>query len=94
VKGAVTGLFYGDAGQFFAQVIGGTANIVGVGVLTLVAWQLTSLVTGGHRVPAEVEELGLDIPEMGAHAYPDAADLAGAVVLKGAGVKSAASIAA
>jgi len=94
VKGAVTGLFYGDSGQFFAQVIGGTANFVGVGLLTLVAWQLTSLLTRGHRVSAEVEELGLDIPEMGAYAYPDTSDLGAAVVLKGARAKSAASIAA
>jgi ammonium transporter, Amt family len=94
VKGAVTGLFYGDAGQFFAQCIGGLANVVGVGLMTVVAWQLTSLVTRGHRVSAEVEELGLDIPEMGAHAYPDTADLAAAVVLRGPGAKSASSIAA
>jgi Amt family ammonium transporter len=94
VKGAVTGLFYGDSGQFFAQVIGGTANFVGVGLLTLVAWQLTSLLTSGHRVSAEVEELGLDIPEMGAYAYPDTSDLGAAVVLKGGRAKSAASIAA
>ncbi len=94
VTGPVTGLFYGDAGQFVAQVIGGVANIVGVGVLTLVAWQITALITGGHRVTAEIEELGLDIPEMGAHAYPDTADLAGAVVLTGPGATSTASIAA
>jgi len=25
---------------------------------------------GGHRVSAEVEELGLDVPEMGVEAYP------------------------
>jgi hypothetical protein len=63
-------------------------------VLTVVAWQVTALLTKGHRVSAEVEELGLDIPEMGAHAYPDAADLAAAVVLRGGGAKSAASLAA
>jgi hypothetical protein len=31
----------------------------------------------------EAEELGLDLPEMGALAYPDSAELASAVVLKG-----------
>jgi Amt family ammonium transporter len=95
VKGGVTGLFYGDASQFLAQVVGGVANIVGVGVLTIVAWQITSLVTKGHRVSAEVEELGLDIPEMGALAYPDSSDLAvGVVMQSGPTVKSATSIAA
>src|SRR6266550_278338 len=33
VNGAVRGLFYGDASQFAAQLIGGAANIVGAGVM-------------------------------------------------------------
>ena len=37
----------------------------------------------GNRVSAEAEELGLDIPEMGALAYPDSADVATATVLHG-----------
>jgi Amt family ammonium transporter len=81
VDGNVTGLFYGDAGQFLTELIGGITNIVAVGGLTLVAWYLTGLVTGGHRVSAEAEETGLDLPEMGALGYPDAADLGSAVVL-------------
>jgi ammonium transporter, Amt family len=94
VKGGVTGLFYGDAGQFVAQVIGGVANIVAVGVMTVVAWKITALVTRGHRVSAESEELGLDIPEMGSLAYPDTADLAAAVVLPGGAAKPVTSFAA
>lgn len=94
VKGAVTGLFYGDAGQFFAQVIGGTANIVAVGVMTVVAWKITAVLTKGHRVAADVEELGLDIPEMGALGYPDTADLGAAVVMASGTPKAATSIAA
>jgi ammonium transporter, Amt family len=70
VDGNVTGLFYGDPSQFVAQIIGGAANFVGVGLLTLAAWYVTSLLTRGHRVRAEVEDQGLDIPEMGALAYP------------------------
>jgi Amt family ammonium transporter len=70
VAGNVTGLFYGDASQFFAEVIGGIANIVAVGLMAVVAWYITSLLTKGHRVSAEVEDQGLDIPEMGALAYP------------------------
>jgi Amt family ammonium transporter len=75
VDGNVTGLFYGDAGQFFAQCIGGLANFVGVGLLTLAAYGVTSLLTKGHRVSAEVEDVGLDIPEMGVLAYPEGVSL-------------------
>jgi Amt family ammonium transporter len=71
VDGNVTGLFYGDPGQLVAQVVGVTANIVAVGALTLVAWYVTSLLTQGHRVSAEVEDQGLDLPEMGVLAYPE-----------------------
>ena len=83
VDGNVTGLFYGDPGQFLAQVVGGLTNLVAVGGLTLVAWTITGLVVKGNRVSAEAEELGLDIPEMGALAYPDSADVATATVLHG-----------
>ena len=83
VDGNVTGLFYGDPGQLFAEIIGGVANFVGVGALTVLAWTLTGLLVRGHRVSPEAEELGLDLPEMGALAYPDATDMATAVVLHG-----------
>jgi len=39
------------------------------------------VLVGGHRVSAEVEELGLDLPEMGALAYPDTPEVASAVIL-------------
>jgi len=70
VPGTVTGLFYGDARQFFAQCIG---------TLTCAAFVFTSFylffklvdVLIGNRVSAEVEIAGLDLPEMGALAYPE-----------------------
>jgi Amt family ammonium transporter len=71
VDGNVTGLFYGDSGQFLAQCIGGLANIIAVGAMTFIAWTITSLLTKGQRVSAEVEDSGLDIPEMGVLAYPE-----------------------
>ncbi len=83
VPGKVTGLFYGDSGQFLAQVIGGVTNILVVGTLAGLCWFITGLITKGHRVSAEVEELGLDLPEMGSLAYPDAGELSSAVVLTG-----------
>ena len=81
VNGAVRGLFYGDAGQFAAEVIGGVTNFVAVGLMTYVAYKITAVLVGGHRVSAEAEELGLDLPEMGALAYPDTPDVASAVIL-------------
>jgi ammonium transporter, Amt family len=95
VPGAVTGLFYGDASQFGAQVIGGVTNILVIGALTAVAWVITGVIVRGNRVSAEAEELGLDLPEMGALAYPDASDLAVGVVMHGGlSAKAASSIAA
>ena len=68
VAGTVKGLFYGDAGQFFAQVIGVTANIVYVGLISLVIFKLIDMVAGNRCDPtAEIE--GLDIPEMGIRGY-------------------------
>jgi len=81
VNGAVRGLLYGDASQFVAQVVGGLTNVVAVGAMAYVAYKVTALVVGGHRVSAEVEELGLDLPEMGALAYPDTPEVASAVIL-------------
>ena len=80
VAGGVRGLFYGDASQLGAQLTGAFANIVWVGAASYVAWQITGAIVRGHRVSAAVEEEGLDMPEMGAAAYPET-DLATATVL-------------
>jgi Amt family ammonium transporter len=81
VPGAVKGLFYGDASQFVAQCIGGLTNFVAVGVMTYAFYKITAVLVGGHRVSAEAEELGLDLPEMGALAYPDSPEVSSAVLL-------------
>lgn len=69
VAGPVRGLLYGDSGQFVAQLIGVTANIV---VIFGLAWVFFTIVerTIGNRVLAEVEWSGLDALEMGSDAYP------------------------
>jgi len=68
VKGTVSGLFYGNAGQLYAQVIGVLANIVYVGLLAGVSfWLLSKIVK--MRPSAEEEMAGLDIPEMGVYGY-------------------------
>src|SRR5256885_1434 len=81
VPGAVRGLFYGDASQFVAQLVGGLANFVAVGAMAYAAYKVTDVLVAGHRVSAEVEELGLDLPEMGALAYPDTPEVSSAVIL-------------
>jgi Amt family ammonium transporter len=81
VAGNVTGLLYGGTGQIAAQLVGAFSNFVWVGATAYAAWKITSLVTSGSRVSASVEELGLDIPEMGALAYPDRGDMTTGVVL-------------
>src|SRR2546425_11580214 len=49
VNGAVRGLFYGDASQFAAQLIGGAANIVGVGVMAFAAYKVTAFVVKDRK---------------------------------------------
>lgn len=70
VEGGVRGLFYGDAGQFAAQLIAAAVLIIwGFGVSYLFFKILDKF--WGLRVDPEVELEGLDVPEMGVLAYPD-----------------------
>ena len=70
VKGTVTGLFYGDAGQFAAQCIGIATNLVYVGVIGFAMFKLLDVVIG-LRVDPEQEAEGLDQYEVAVIAYPD-----------------------
>ena len=70
VPGTVTGLFYGDARQFFAQCIGTLTCAAFVFTSFYLFFKLVDVVIG-NRVSAEVEIAGLDLPEMGVPAYPD-----------------------
>ncbi len=68
VAGKVTGLFYGDAGQLYANLIGIVANILWVAPMAALAfWIIGKLV--GNRASAESEIAGLDVDEMGVHGY-------------------------
>jgi ammonium transporter, Amt family len=69
VKGTVTGLFYGDGGQFVAEVIGTVSNVIYVGIVATVAFWVIGKVLGGNRVSLEDEVNGLDMPEMGVQGY-------------------------
>jgi Amt family ammonium transporter len=66
----VRGLLYGDPSQLFMQLI--DASVVAIfGFCMAYAWfKLSNLITP-IRVSEETEVSGLDIPEMGAHGYPD-----------------------
>ncbi len=67
VKG-VTGLFYGNPSQFFAEAIGVVANVLWVFPVAYgFFWVLEKVV--GNRVKPEDEIAGLDIPEMGVQGY-------------------------
>jgi len=70
VDGSVTGLFYGDPGQFVAQLVG-CCTLVGIifTIAYLFYWAIDVFV--GQRVTAEAELEGLDLPEMGALGYPE-----------------------
>ncbi len=70
VTGSVTGLFYGDASQLVAQIVG-IATLVGF-VFTfsfVLNWILDIIL--GQRVSIETEVAGLDLPEMGQLGYPE-----------------------
>ncbi len=70
VPGTVKGLFYGDSSQLVAQLIGTVTCFIWAFVLFYLWFKLTDVIVG-NRVSAEVELEGLDVPEMGAMAYPD-----------------------
>jgi Amt family ammonium transporter len=70
VAGNVKGLFYGDASQLVAQLMG-VATLVGVVFsMSFVANWLVDVVIG-QRVGAKAELEGLDVPEMGQVGYPE-----------------------
>ncbi len=70
VKGCVTGLFYGDSGQFLAQCIGTLTNVAYVFIISWVIFKVLDKVIG-LRVPPEMELEGLDQAEVAVTAYPD-----------------------
>jgi Amt family ammonium transporter len=69
VDGTVSGLLYGDAGQLAAQLVGVVTLIVWAFGGTFLFMKIQNAIMG-IRVSEETEIMGLDIPEMGALAYP------------------------
>jgi ammonium transporter, Amt family len=70
VTGSVTGLLYGDWGQFGAQLIGCITLLVWAFGGSLVFFKILDMILG-MRVSPEVELEGLDLAETGVLAYPN-----------------------
>jgi len=70
VTGSVTGLFYGDASQLAAQLVG-ISTLLGFVFTFSFLLNLILDFFVGQRVSAETEIAGLDIPEMGQLGYPE-----------------------
>lgn len=70
VAGGVKGLLYGDVGQFIAQVIGILTNMIFVFVVMYIFFKVLDKIVP-LRVPAELEQEGLDQAEVSVTAYPD-----------------------
>jgi Amt family ammonium transporter len=70
VAGSVTGLFYGDASQLVAQLVGISTLI---GFVFTFSFLVNLIVDAfvGQRVSVETEVAGLDLPEMGQLGYPE-----------------------
>lgn len=68
VPGTVTGLFYGDASQLWAEIIGVLANVIYIGILSFIVFKIIDKIVG-NRVSAKAEMEGLDVPEMGGEGY-------------------------
>jgi Amt family ammonium transporter len=66
----VRGLLFGDASQLWAQLLD-AAVVAAFGFAMAFVWFKISNAITPLRVPADAEMEGLDVPEMGAHGYPD-----------------------
>ncbi len=68
VAHGVTGLLYGDSGQFAASVIGVLVNVAWVGSVAALAFFVIGKIVG-NRISAEDEIQGADLGEMGVLGY-------------------------
>jgi len=84
VPGTVRGLFYGDASQFFAELIGGVTCFVFVFPVMYIFFKVCAKTIGLRS--SEADEIGgLDIPEMGVHGYYDGDVVKGSIEVKPSG---------
>src|SRR5882724_3025263 len=70
----VRGILYGDPSQLIMQLIDASVVAIFGFAMAFVWFKLSNLITP-IRVSEETEIEGLDVPEMGAHGYPDLAGM-------------------
>jgi len=70
VDGTVKGLFYGDASQLVAQLVGISVNIVFVFVVMFIFFKVSNKFVK-MRVAPEIEQEGLDMAEVAVIGYPE-----------------------
>jgi Amt family ammonium transporter len=70
VAGGVKGLFYGSGGQFLAQLTSAVVLVIWCSLACIVFFTVLDR-TVGMRSNHDDEVAGLDLPEVGALAYPD-----------------------
>jgi len=80
VAGGVKGLFYGETGQFLAQLTSAVTLVIWCSLASVIFFKVLDK-TLGLRSKPEDEIAGLDLPEMGALAYPDFLEAQGSVFL-------------
>ncbi len=68
INAAGQGLLYGNAGQLWTQIIAVAATIAYSGIMTFIIFMIIKA-TGGLRVDAEAQTIGLDETEHGERAY-------------------------
>jgi Amt family ammonium transporter len=78
VASNVKGIFYGDAGQLWAQLTDIVVVVVFCSIMTIVFFSVMKRTMGMRSTP-EAEIAGLDLPELGAMAYPDFLEAQGPV---------------
>jgi len=78
VDGGVKGILYGDSGQLVVQLIGAVVVVAFCSFMTIVFFSLMKKFMG-MRSTEEAEIAGLDLPELGALAYPDFLEAQGEV---------------
>ncbi len=78
VAGGVKGLFYGESGQLWAQLASMVVVVAWCSVACIVFFTILKK-AGVLRSDEAAEVAGLDMPEMGALAYPDFLEAQGAV---------------
>ncbi len=91
VAHGVTGLFYGDAGQLFAELIGIAANLAWTVPVAALAFYVIGKIVG-NRISPEDEVNGADIGEMGVLGYDYGAGPTQGVGVAGASKPVGASI--